>query len=81
VQPKARRSAILGLHGGALRVAVTAAPDKGQANRAVAALLAEALDLRPGAVAIVAGHASRDKTALVPLTPADLRVRLRAAGI
>ena len=78
VQPKARRSAILGVHAGALRVAVTAPPDKGRANLAVAALVAEALDLRASAVEVVAGHASRDKTAFVPLAPAAVRSRLRA---
>src|SRR5206468_1673477 len=50
-----------GEHGGALKVAVSAAPEKGRANRAVERLLAEALDWRVSAVSIVAGEKSRDK--------------------
>ena len=41
VKPGARRSAIVGVHGGALTVAVPAAPEKGKANRAVLDLLGE----------------------------------------
>ncbi len=45
VQPGARRTAIVGEHGGALKVAVNAAPEQGQANTAVIALLAASLQL------------------------------------
>ncbi len=34
-QPGARHNAVLGEHDGALRVAVTAAPDKGKANHPI----------------------------------------------
>lgn len=61
VRPGAKASEIEGEHGGALKVAVSAAPEKGRANRAVERLLAEALDTRISAVSIVAGEKSRDK--------------------
>ena len=44
--PGARRNEIRGEHDGALRVSVTAAPEKGKANKAIIELLAEALGLR-----------------------------------
>lgn len=62
VQPKASRDAIVGEHGGALKIAVTAAPEKGRANRAVIEVLAKALGLRRSSIEITAGSASRDKT-------------------
>ena len=42
-QPGAKRNAILGERAGALRVAVTAPPEKGKANEAIQSLLAEHL--------------------------------------
>jgi len=66
VQPKARESAIVGWQGGALRVRVTAAPEDGRANRAVIALLAEALSVPPSSIALVRGATSRDKWFRLP---------------
>lgn len=62
VQPKASRDAILGEHDGALKVTVTAAPEKGKANKAVIELLAKALGVPKSAVTLESGAASRDKT-------------------
>jgi uncharacterized protein (TIGR00251 family) len=62
VQPRAARAGIAGWRpDGALTVRVTAAPVDGQANAAVAALLAAALGVRPSAVQIVRGATGRDK--------------------
>jgi hypothetical protein len=82
-QPGARRDAIVGVHAGALRVAVTAAPERGKANEAIAAVLAEALGCRPSQVALLSGAASRQKRFLVVgLAPEQVRGRLadQAAG-
>lgn len=76
VKPGARGAAVVGVHGGALKVAVQAPPDRGKANRAVVELLAEVLDLPLSAVAIVSGESSQDKVAVVALAPEDLRDRL-----
>ena len=64
-QPGARRSGILGERAGALRVAVTAAPEKGKANAAIGSLLAECLGCRPSQVALLSGETARKKRFLV----------------
>lgn len=61
VQPRASRNEVVGWQAGALRVRVTAAPTAGEANRAVVALLAEALAVPPSAVELVRGASGREK--------------------
>ncbi len=76
-QPKASRNAVVGWLGPRLKVAVAAAPTGGKANRAVEEVLADALGVRRSAVAVVAGHASRDKAVRITgLAPAEVRQRL-----
>jgi uncharacterized protein (TIGR00251 family) len=78
-QPGARRSAILGERAGSLRVAVTAAPEKGKANAAIAALLAEGLGCRSSRIALISGETSRQKRFLIEgLNTDELRQRLAA---
>ena len=77
VKPGARKNAILGVHGGALKVSVTAPPERGKANEAVVALLAKALDVPTSAVEIVAGEASKDKIVTVVLKAGELQARLQ----
>jgi uncharacterized protein len=48
-----------------LRVRVSAVPDKGKANAAVAALLARALGVPKSAVSVVSGETARLKTIAV----------------
>jgi len=61
VAPGARRSEIVGRHGDAWRVRVTAPPDRGRANEEVLEVLAAALDVRPRQLRLVSGASSRDK--------------------
>lgn len=77
VKPGARKAALLGIHGGALKLAVTEAPERGRANEAVLALLSETLGIPQGALEITAGLASRDKSVLVPLAAERLERRIR----
>jgi len=73
----ARRNAIRGETGGALQVSVTQAPEKGKANKAIAALLAEALGVRKSQIELIAGETSAQKRFLVrDVTPAELRKRI-----
>ena len=78
VKPGARKTAIVGVHGGALKLAVSAQPEKGKANRAVVQLLAEALGVAHSAVTIAAGDTSQDKVVEVALDPAAVRAILGA---
>lgn len=76
-QPGASRERIVGVHGDALKVAVTAAPEKGKANDAIRALLAQTLGVAPRDVVLTAGEAARDKRFLVRgVSAAVLRSRL-----
>lgn len=81
VVPGARRDALLGPHGEALRIAVRAVAEKGRANAAVVRLLAETLGLGADQVVLVAGLGGRDKVAEIRgLGAAALRERLAAAA-
>jgi uncharacterized protein len=77
VRPRSARSAILGVRGGALDVALLAPPADGAANSELVKLLARALEVRRGDVRIVVGASSRDKVVEVNgLLPDDARARL-----
>lgn len=65
VSPGAGRSEVVGRHGGAWKVRVTAAPEAGKANDAVVRLVAATLGLPRRDVEIVSGHAARDKVVAV----------------
>ncbi|MGH7856770.1 MAG: DUF167 domain-containing protein, partial [Candidatus Binatia bacterium] len=78
VVPKSSRDRIAGWVGGALKVCVTAPPERGKANAAVAAALADALGVPPGAIRLVSGAASPRKVFEVDLEETELRRRLPA---
>jgi uncharacterized protein (TIGR00251 family) len=82
VQPRASRDEIAGWREpGVLSVRVTAAPVEGEANRAVAALLAQALGLRSSAVTVVRGERGRDKVVRISgVTVDEVNARLARAG-
>lgn len=71
VVPGARSSAVVGRHGDGWKVRLTAAPERGRANRALLELLAEQLGVRADALRLVAGHAARDKIVEVEGISAD----------
>ena len=60
--PKASRDRVVGWVGERLKVAVTAAPERGKANAAVIEVLAAALELPTSRLRIVAGESSPLKT-------------------
>jgi uncharacterized protein (TIGR00251 family) len=67
----------VGWRDGVLRVRVTAPPVDGEANAAVARLLARALRVAPSTVAVIRGGRSRDKhVRITGLSEAELRRRL-----
>jgi uncharacterized protein len=61
VQPRAKRNAIVGELGDALKIALNAPPVDGRANEACIEFLAEALDVPRSSVTIVSGQNSRNK--------------------
>ena len=80
VQPRARRNAITGSVGEALKLALTAPPLEGRANQACVAFLAEVLNVPRSSVTIVGGQTSRNKTIRVAgRTAAQVAENLRAA--
>ena len=61
MQARARRNEVVAQADGVFRVQVTAAPEGGEANRAVIGLLADALGVAPSRIELVRGATSRDK--------------------
>ncbi len=61
VQPGARRNAIVGMHGGALKIAIAAPPVDGKANNAITDFIAEAFRVSRRSVEVASGHTSRRK--------------------
>ena len=81
VQPRAPRDEVVGWQGATLRARVSAPPEDGRANHAVAALLAATFGVPRASVALVRGAASRDKWFRVgTLDLATLRARASGAG-
>lgn len=67
----------MGRHGDGWRVRLTAPPEKGRANEALVALLAETLRVPKSAVRVVAGRTSRRKVVEVDdLEVAEIESRL-----
>jgi uncharacterized protein (TIGR00251 family) len=78
-QPGARKTAVLGAYRSALKVAVTAPPEDGRANRALVQALADALGVRRSQLELVAGATGRDKQVLVRgVSRQELEARLAA---
>jgi uncharacterized protein (TIGR00251 family) len=80
VRAGSRRTGLAGVHDGALRIDVTAAPERGKANRAVVELLSEVLGVAKRDVQLVSGATSSSKRVLVvSLGVEEVRGRLSAA--
>jgi uncharacterized protein (TIGR00251 family) len=80
VQPRAKKNAITGEIGDALKVALTAPPIEGRANESCVAFLAEFLNVPRSSVTIAAGETSRNKLIRVSgLSAAQVETRLRSA--
>jgi len=76
VQPKASRDAILGAvetpDGWALKIAVSAPPDKGKANAAVIAVLAKGFEIAKSRIVVTHGETDRRKIVHIDGDPAHL---------
>ena len=73
-QPGSSKNRIIGEYGGRLKLAVTAAPEKGKANKAIIELLADTLHINESSIHIISGESSRDKRLMIEgLTPEDIK--------
>jgi uncharacterized protein (TIGR00251 family) len=64
IQPKSAKNGIVGLHGDALKIKITAPPVDGAANKMCIEFLAKCLDTSPSCLEILSGHNSRNKLIL-----------------
>lgn len=76
VQPRARRTEIVGEHAGALKLKIAAPPVDGKANEECRRFLAKLLGVSTGSVEILSGESSRDKVVRIDKTSAE---RINAA--
>lgn len=65
IQPRAQKTQIVGLHGDAVKIRITAPPVEGKANAELCRFLAKGLGVPLGRVEIVAGTSSRRKRILI----------------
>jgi uncharacterized protein (TIGR00251 family) len=65
IQPKSSRNALVGIHDGKLKIALTAPPVDGQANSMLIKFLSSYLDKPKRDVEIVSGDSSRSKIVLI----------------
>lgn len=64
-QPAAKKNAILKIHDGRLKVAVTQAPEKGKANQAIIEVLAKSLGLKRSQISLLNGELNSHKQFLL----------------
>lgn len=77
VVPGAAATELRGVHGGRLKIAVTAPAERGRANEALLAVLARMFGVRTDGLRIERGHGTRDKVvAFSGVTEAELSGRL-----
>ena len=77
-QPGAKRNAVVGVVGGALKVSVTAPPEDGRANDAILELLHEWLGVKRSQLELVAGRTNRNKRILIRgLSVDSIRMQVR----
>jgi len=65
VHPRARKNAVTGVVGDALKLALTAPPLEGRANQAVVEFFADLFEIPRASVTIASGETSRVKRILV----------------
>ena len=73
----ARENANRGTHDGQLKASVTAAPEKGKANKAIVETLAMALQLKRAQIELISGETAAQKRFLIrDSSEAELRMKI-----
>jgi uncharacterized protein len=79
VQPRARKNAVTGMVGNALKLALTAPPIEGRANQAVIDFFADLFEIPRSSITIASGLTSRNKIIRITgVKPATVEQRLMA---
>ena len=71
IQPRSSRNIIIGLHGDALKIKLTAPPVDGAANKMCIQYLAKSLKMPRSSLEIISGQTSRKKTVLIKYKDGD----------
>jgi uncharacterized protein (TIGR00251 family) len=79
VQPRASRTAIAGLIGDAVKLAITAPPVDGKANQAVIEFLSDLFRVPKSSIVIVSGETGRNK--LIAVRSLTAEQVLKALGV
>lgn len=78
VHPRARKNAVTGVVGEALKLSLTAPPVEGRANEAVIEFFAEFFEIPRSSITITSGAISRVKRIhIAGITPAGVQQRLK----
>ncbi len=73
VQPNASKDRVVGEHADQIKIAVTVAPEKGKANKAVVKVLSKWLSVKSSDIQIISGETSREKKVFIKnITEKDL---------
>ena len=73
VQPNSSKDRVVGEYADQIKIAVTVAPEKGKANKAVIKLFAKWLGIKNSDIQIISGETSRDKELFIRnITEEDL---------
>lgn len=76
IQPGAKRTEFVGLHGQALKVRLAAPPVEGKANACLIELIADFCKLPKNQVEVISGLSNRQKVLRIARTTATLREKL-----
>ncbi len=76
VQPGARKTEVVGLHGDALKIRLAAPPVDGKANAALLEFIACRLQTERAAVSLISGQTARRKVVGLAAAPVDTEQRL-----
>ncbi len=73
VQPNSSKNRVVGEYADQIKIAVTVAPEKGKANKAVIKLFAKWLGIKNSDIQVISGETSRDKELFIRnITEEDL---------
>ena len=80
IQPGAKKTEVVGLHGEALKIRLAASPVDGKANACLIAFLADRLGVARATISLVSGETSRAKRVRITgVEPSSVRVSLGAS--